>query len=468
MALVSGPIDDSRLATSPELETTGITYDEWGRPKVVTHPDNTFISIAYDPASLVTMVTDELDRSSTFAYDDAMRLVTATNAKNESHTFAYDVRGLVTSITNARNKTRTYTYTDRGEVHTLTLPDNSVETWSYNANGQVTGVRQPAGLITTNIYFSSGSYANWLDKTLDFEISGTNMIYYRTNSFTYANGLVYVASGFRFVTALDAATGAVRWRTAMASPVHGAPNVVGGRVFVVNVENELFALDAANGDIVWNYQALEEPARILAASTPAVSGDVVVAPFSSGELVALRVQNGTMLWTDTLAFTNRLNALSEVRDIPGRPVIYRGDVFIEGGTMPGSGILDIVQWRQRATAGKPMDGITPLQVADALDAHAAATLKLLDELQPKQGSNKELRQTLGDLEAMSGLGRYYAAKVRGAAERTAEQARQLHQQYAETAEQGLRRAGSFLESNPLATVGIAFVAGVLLSAMIRR
>ena len=59
-------------------------------------------------------------------------------------------------------------------------------------------------------------------------------------------------------------------------------------------------------------------------------------------------------------------------------------------------------------------------------------------------------------------------EVRSAAERTAEQARQLHEQYSETAEQTLRRATSYLESNPLAVVGIAFVAGVLLSAMIRR
>ena len=59
-------------------------------------------------------------------------------------------------------------------------------------------------------------------------------------------------------------------------------------------------------------------------------------------------------------------------------------------------------------------------------------------------------------------------EVRNAAERTAEQARQLHEQYADSAEQGLRRAASYLESNPLAFVGIAFVAGVLLSTMIRR
>ena len=59
-------------------------------------------------------------------------------------------------------------------------------------------------------------------------------------------------------------------------------------------------------------------------------------------------------------------------------------------------------------------------------------------------------------------------EVRGAAERTVDQARQLRDEYADTAEQGLRRATSYIESNPLAFVGIAFVAGVLLSTMIRR
>jgi outer membrane protein assembly factor BamB len=142
-----------------------------------------------------------------------------------------------------------------------------------------------------------------------------------------ANGLLYVSSGYRLVTALDAQTGAVKWRTAMASPIHGAPTVADGRLFVVDVEDQLFALDANTGEIIWNFQALEEPARILAASAPAVSGDVVVAPFASGEIVAFRTANGAQLWTDTLSFTNRNNALSEIRDISGRPVIYRGDVI---------------------------------------------------------------------------------------------------------------------------------------------
>ena len=59
-------------------------------------------------------------------------------------------------------------------------------------------------------------------------------------------------------------------------------------------------------------------------------------------------------------------------------------------------------------------------------------------------------------------------EVRGAAERTVDQARQLRDEYVDSAEQNLKRAASYMESNPLAVVGIAFVAGVLLSTMLRR
>jgi outer membrane protein assembly factor BamB len=43
--------------------------------------------------------------------------------------------------------------------------------------------------------------------------------------------------------------------------------------------------------------------------------------------VALNPINGEQLWEDELSLTNRDNALSEIRDVAGRPVVYRGDVI---------------------------------------------------------------------------------------------------------------------------------------------
>ncbi len=88
--------------------------------------------------------------------------------------------------------------------------------------------------------------------------------------------------------------------------------------------------------------------------------------------------------------------------------------FVEGKPMPESGIYSIAQWADRAARGDAMQQMTPLQVADELTTHAAATLKLIDAFAvPK---DKELRLLLGDLRAMAQLGDYYAEKIRGACE----------------------------------------------------
>lgn len=143
----------------------------------------------------------------------------------------------------------------------------------------------------------------------------------------FDGGKIFVSSGFREVVALDAASGRLLWRTMTDAPLHAAPTVADGRVYVEDVNDELQAFDEATGNPIWTYQALTEPARILAATSPVVDNETLVSSFASGELVALRATNGNELWNASLSRANRTNALSEIRDIPGRPVIYKSDVY---------------------------------------------------------------------------------------------------------------------------------------------
>ncbi|WP_309722364.1 hypothetical protein [Armatimonas sp.] len=84
--------------------------------------------------------------------------------------------------------------------------------------------------------------------------------------------------------------------------------------------------------------------------------------------------------------------------------------FMEGGTMPGAGVQNILDWRNK----KP-GGITPLELAQALQSNATRALQALPALQRKNPQNAtEYTATLGDIEAMSQLGLYYAAKIQGA------------------------------------------------------
>ena len=83
-------------------------------------------------------------------------------------------------------------------------------------------------------------------------------------------------------------------------------------------------------------------------------------------------------------------------------------------SLPRSGYVSVKEWGEAAAAGKKPEGVTPLQVADRLDEHAAAALEALPKLRKQTGDNVELKETLNDIECFAHLGRYYADKMRGA------------------------------------------------------
>ena len=142
-----------------------------------------------------------------------------------------------------------------------------------------------------------------------------------------ADGKLFVTSGLGVIEALDAQTGQSVWRKRLATPLHSAPTVSNGRLFAVSDDNELFAVNSATGEVLWTYQGIVESARMLTAPSPAVFEDVVIAPFASGELVALRVQNGVVLWQDALSSTGQLTPLSSLNDIASGPVVADGYVI---------------------------------------------------------------------------------------------------------------------------------------------
>jgi hypothetical protein len=88
--------------------------------------------------------------------------------------------------------------------------------------------------------------------------------------------------------------------------------------------------------------------------------------------------------------------------------------FVEGRTMPQSGLLSVKAYRECLRDGRPPGGTTPIEVADELQGHARAVLEALPIL--RLAKSKELRFWSGDLEAMAHLGNYYAEKILAATE----------------------------------------------------
>lgn len=145
-----------------------------------------------------------------------------------------------------------------------------------------------------------------------------------------SDGRVFATTGYGIVVAFDAPTGKELWRRALTTPLRGAPAIAGSRVFVLSQDNQLHAMSADKGDLLWTVTGTVEVAGLLGAAAPAIALDTVVVGFSSGELNALRAENGRSVWQDQLARTGRATAMAALSDIDASPVIDRGRVFAIG------------------------------------------------------------------------------------------------------------------------------------------
>ncbi|MBM3521862.1 MAG: pyrrolo-quinoline quinone [Alphaproteobacteria bacterium] len=148
-------------------------------------------------------------------------------------------------------------------------------------------------------------------------------------------GSLFVATGQAQVIAVDAATGKEQWRTTLTAPFRAGPTVANNRVLAISADNQVHALDAPTGRKLWSTAGITESAGLYGTSSPALEGTIAVATFSSGEIFAMRADNGRTVWNDSLSGVLRTDAISALADVRGLPVIDRGVVYAisHGGRM---------------------------------------------------------------------------------------------------------------------------------------
>ena len=143
-------------------------------------------------------------------------------------------------------------------------------------------------------------------------------------------------------------------RSSVSAPVRGAPLVFGDRVFATSIDNKLHALAAVDGSDLWTFSGLSEVSGYVGGNSPAGSGDLIVAPFTSGELVGLRLESGRTVWNELLVGPRReARAFGNLADIRGRPVIDRGVVLAMGsaGTLAAIDLRSGQRlWERRSAA----------------------------------------------------------------------------------------------------------------------
>jgi outer membrane protein assembly factor BamB len=139
---------------------------------------------------------------------------------------------------------------------------------------------------------------------------------------TVANGVVYIGDEGAFgwsippntpitqicygVYALNATSGAQLWNYNIGYSSGASPVVVGGVVYYVPEEDNLFALNATSGAEIWNYSApmgnrsQGNLYNVNVDSSPAVVDGIVYLGSDEGNLYAFNAASGAILWNYTI------------------------------------------------------------------------------------------------------------------------------------------------------------------------
>jgi outer membrane protein assembly factor BamB len=144
----------------------------------------------------------------------------------------------------------------------------------------------------------------------------------------FSGGVLYVTSGYNELLAVRPADGKIFWRKRLPAPSRAAPTIMDNRIFVITLDNRLMGLNAADGATLWEYTGIGEAAALVGAASPAASREIVVPVFSSGEITALHVENGSVAWTDNLSnIRSGSGGLESLADIKALPILDKGIVL---------------------------------------------------------------------------------------------------------------------------------------------
>lgn len=116
---------------------------------------------------------------------------------------------------------------------------------------------------------------------------------------TVVGGTVYFGSGDHHVYALDATSGALRWKFETGNVVHASPAVADGIVYIGSWDRNLYALSAGTGALVWKFQTGDDTEiynQVGIAGSAAVVAGTVFFGCRDGHFYAVDARTGARKW----------------------------------------------------------------------------------------------------------------------------------------------------------------------------
>jgi outer membrane protein assembly factor BamB len=132
--------------------------------------------------------------------------------------------------------------------------------------------------------------------------------------------LVLVGTQRGSIYAYDLA-GKLQWISRLSSEVLSAPKYYDGTVIVRTGDSRIFGINANDGSRKWVYDRTTPALALRSSAGIVVDSGAVYAGFAGGKLVAVRADNGKLLWEASVAQPKGVTEIERIADITSLPVV---------------------------------------------------------------------------------------------------------------------------------------------------
>ena len=183
--------------------------------------------------------------------------------------------------------------------------------------------------ISDNQIFTSSNdgTVTALDKETGKKIWSVGLKNSITTGVALNENLLFIGTDRGELLALNKTNGNLVWHTRTSSEMLASAASADGIVLVKTVDGNLSAFKTTDGHLLWHYQQTEPTLILRGASVPQITNGTTVVGFENGALVKLSLQDGRPIWQSTIAQPTGSFAIQRMIDIDADPLIMGGRVY---------------------------------------------------------------------------------------------------------------------------------------------
>ncbi|EAQ4575000.1 outer membrane protein assembly factor BamB [Salmonella enterica] len=144
---------------------------------------------------------------------------------------------------------------------------------------------------------------------------------------TVAGGHVYIGSEKAEVYALNTSDGTTAWQTKVAGEALSRPVVSDGIVLIHTSNGQLQALNQADGAIKWTVNLDMPSLSLRGESAPATAFGAAIVGGDNGRVSAVLMQQGQMIWQQRISQATGPTEIDRLSDVDTTPVVVNGVVY---------------------------------------------------------------------------------------------------------------------------------------------